>query len=222
MANIKRYYPSEKQLLEYPKRYPKSIFDEYNKITKNNVLIDEYNKIINGINPNTNKKIKINGKTYNKLVEKFKIKQNGINIMFSELDNINYTDYNLETIKINKTIDNENLKIKKYNDEVNQIIYQIKLLTNWNNYIEFNGSKYGIVDKVYNNIHIENNCNGNMIFEKTYTEYIFNDRPYCNYNDKEITYDFYKCNNCSYEYKKMKKTKGGGSQYISKSGFWWK
>lgn len=77
MADIKRYYPSEKQLLEYPK----SIFDEYNKITKNNVLIDEYNKIINGINPNTNKKIKINGKTYNKLVEKFKIKQNGINII---------------------------------------------------------------------------------------------------------------------------------------------
>lgn len=61
-----------------------------------------------------------------------------------------------------------------------------------------------------------------MIFVKTDTEYIFNDRPYCNYDDKEITYDFYKCNNCSYEYKKIKETKGGGSQYISKSGFWWK
>ena len=122
MANIKRYYPLEKQLLEYPKRYPKSFFDEYNKITKNNVLIDEYNKIINGINPNTNKKIKINGKTYNKLLEKFKIKQNGINIMFSELDNINYTDYNLETIKINKTIDNENLKIKKLKNIMMKLI----------------------------------------------------------------------------------------------------
>ena len=109
MANIKRYYPLEKQLLEYPKRYPKSFFDEYNKI-------------INGIIPNTNKKIKINGKTYNKLLEKFKIKQNGINIMFSELDNINYTDYNLETIKINKTIDNENLKIKKLKNIMMKLI----------------------------------------------------------------------------------------------------
>ena len=73
-----------------------------------------------------------------------------------------------------------------------------------------------------NNIHIENNCGGNMIFTHEDTEYLFNDRPFCNYNDKEITYSNFKCSKCDYLYRKFKSSIGGGSQYIPKGGFWWK
>ena len=61
-----------------------------------------------------------------------------------------------------------------------------------------------------------------MIFTHEETEYTFNDRPFCNYNDKETTFSIYKCSKCSYENKIIKCSYGGGSQYIAKCGFWWK
>lgn len=61
-----------------------------------------------------------------------------------------------------------------------------------------------------------------MIFIDEQTEYTFNDRPFCNYNDKQTTYSIYKCNKCNYESKIVKRCEGGGSQYVSKTGFRWK
>jgi hypothetical protein len=61
-----------------------------------------------------------------------------------------------------------------------------------------------------------------MIFSYNKTENIFNDRPFSNYEDKEITYSIYKYINCNYENKIVKCTSGGGSQYVSNTGFWWK
>lgn len=222
MADIKRYYPLEKNLLNYPIRYKKNIFNEYDKIIKDKNYVEEYDKIISGINPNTNRKIKINGKTYFKLLEKFKINNKNINIIFRELDNIDYNDYYNETLEIYKKIDIENEKIKLFNDAVKKIIHNIKLLSNWDDYIEFNNQKYGIVDKVINYIHVEYNCNGTMIFTEIKTEYIFNDRPFCNYADKEMIYKNYRCNKCNYDYKETVSSSGGETQYIPKTGFWWK
>lgn len=61
-----------------------------------------------------------------------------------------------------------------------------------------------------------------MIFTHEKTEYTFNDRPFCNYDDKETTFSIYKCSKCNYENKIIKCNAGGGSQYVSQNGFWWK
>ena len=80
---------------------------------------------------------------------------------------------------------------------------KIQKLEDWNDFVEFEGKYYGIV-KVYNNIHRENNCLGEMVFYKE--EY-----KRCNCNSCENwlygcsnprgTYlRYYKCNKCNCEY----------------------
>ena len=58
-----------------------------------------------------------------------------------------------------------------------------------------------------------------MIFLKNDTEFIFNDRPFCNYGDKEITYKYFKCDKCNYEYKKFENRKE--TSYTSVYDVWW-
>jgi uncharacterized protein YjhX (UPF0386 family) len=127
-----------------------------------------------------------------------------------------------ETNKIINEIDVENAIIKDYNKLVDCIIEKIQKLERWNDFIEFEGKYYGITNKVLNNIHLENDCFGEMIFTHKETEYILYNRPFCDYDDKEITYSIYKCSKCMYENKMFECSTGGGSQYVSKTGFWWK
>jgi hypothetical protein len=231
MTDIIREEPIKKIKKNYPNRYNKNVFEKYNEIISNNNLLNQYELLEKGINYNTNRKIKINGKIYNELIDKFKIKYehndgNGCifynNILFKNLENINADLYLCETKQINNEIDNYNKNIDIYNKKIDEIKIKINLLNNWNEYILFEKIKYGINKNIINDIHVKNNCNGNMIFKKTDTEFIFNDRPFCNYEDKEITYKYFKCDKCNYEYKKEIIKKGGGTQYIPKSGFWWK
>jgi hypothetical protein len=140
-----------------------------------------------------------------------------------DLININADLYLHETEKINNDIDNENTIIKNYNKLVDSIIEKIQKLERWDEFIEFEGKKYGLIHKIKNNFHIENNCLGEMIFTHDITEYTWgNDRPFCNYDDKETIYSIYKCSKCNYENNILKCSAGGGSQYVSKTGFWWK
>ena len=53
-----------------------------------------------------------------------------------------------------------------------------------------------ITSKVLNNIHLENDCFGKMVFTRKDTECTFNDRPFCNYDDKETTYSIYNYSKC--------------------------
>ena len=143
-------------------------------------------------------------------------------VLFDTLNSINPHEYLQETKKINNEIDVENAIIKDYNKLVDCIIEKIQKLERWNEFIEFEGKCYGITSKVLNNIHRENDCFGEMTFthkEKTYTS---NDRPFCNYDDTETTYSIYKCSKCNYENKIVECINGGGKQYVSQAGFWWK
>jgi len=156
----------------------------------------------NGINYKTNRKIKIGSNTYNKILQnEFSIKNYSSPycysyIHFEKLNGIDSEIYLQETETIKKEIEDYNLQIDNICNEINKIEL-------WNNYIEFEGKKYGI-PKIYNNIHKENDCNGIMDFYKI-KEYEckgcrdgmpFNGSYSCNcYNEK-----IYKCNKCNYEY----------------------
>ena len=224
---IERHYPSKRQEKSYPERYDNSIFEKLNEMNVDTELQNDYKKWKDGINYKTNRKIKIGGKIHRELKEKFIIYSCG-GILFDTLNHINTNEYLQKTKKINNEIDLENAVIKDYNKSIDSIIEKIQKLEKWNDFIEFEGKKYGLTNKIkyiHNdkyNVHIENDCFGEMIFthkEKTYTS---NDRPFCNYDDTETTYSIYKCFKCNYENKIVECRTGGGSQYVSQTGFWWK
>jgi hypothetical protein len=154
MNNIKieRDYPKYKILEE--------IFDKYNELIKIPNYIDNYTKLLNGINPNTNKKIKINGPTYNNIINKYIIYGKLFNnqyksIIFTELNNINQLEYINETNKIKNEIDKNNKPIIEYNNNVKNIISQIDNLKKWDDYIMFDNKYYGINKNIIDNIHIK-------------------------------------------------------------------
>ncbi len=159
---IERHYPTKLHPKSYSMRYTKYTFEEYNEVIKNVDLLREYEKWKNGINYNTNRKIKIGGKIHTDLKQKFMI--NYGHTLFEDLKDINALEYLQESEKINAEIVIENKRIKDYNTAVEKVIENIKALTKWNDFIEFEGKRYGIPNKILNKIHIENDCFGEMVF----------------------------------------------------------
>lgn len=187
--NIVREYPTIKDNKLYKDRYQKEHFEKYKQIKES---IENYEKWKVGINFNTNRKIKIGGKIHKKLgYEHFYIKFGNSCIKFTNLDDINIEVYIQETEKLKEEIDNYNLYV--YN-----IINQINLLEKWEDYILFEGIKYGI-PYVYKNIHRGNNCFGIMI--EDYVEscncHLCEDWGGCS-NSSGTQY--YKCKKCDFKY----------------------
>lgn len=193
MEEINREFPSYKKSLSYPFRYRKDIFIKYNELLKNEELQNDYKKWKLGINYSTNRKITIGGIIHNKLKNKFKIENE---IFLSDIEDIDFEKYIYETNYLYKIIDDENIEIKKYNDEVTNIVEKIKKLNSWEEYILFEEKKYGI-PKVYNNIHIENNCFGNIICEyQQCTCSTCENWRGC----RSRGTNYYKCNLCNYSF----------------------
>lgn len=193
--NIIRKFPKIKNERLYKDRYNKEDFKKYEEISKS---IENYEKWKMGINYKTNRKIKIGGKTHEKLgCENFYIRKNlGTQgcysyVLFTKLNGINMKLYLQETNQIKKEIENYNLRVY---DAINKI----KLLENWAQFVEFEGLKYGI-PYVYNDIHRENNCFG--LIKKDYYEgcscHCCEDWGGCRYPTGT---QYYKCEKCGYKY----------------------
>lgn len=204
---MERIFPIKKNIKIYPERYDNFVFDKLNEMNNNIELQNDYKKWKSGINYNTNRKIKIDGKIHRELKQKFMIYHNGRGILFDILKNINIYEYLQETKKINNNIDVENVIIIDYNKSIDIIIEKIQNLENWNDFIEFEGKRYGIVNKVKNNIHIENNCFGNILLNKERSNvYCGSIRPYCNNFDIDggtAYYREYKCDKCNWIYENV-------------------
>jgi len=122
-----------------------------------------------------------------------------ISVFFGDLINVNFED-NLEELM--------NDVIKTYNKAVDKIIQKIIGLEKWDDYIVFENKKYGYIHKTKNNIHIENNCMGDIIYvkqEKNECEgcrnpIMFNTPYTCNCR----AYDITKCIKCGFMEKKIK------------------
>jgi hypothetical protein len=154
---IIRKYPTIKDERLYRDRYNKEEFEKYKEIIKS---IENYEKWKIGINYKTNRKIKIGGKKHIQFgYENFYIKHRTLYdgysyILYTKLDSINIDSYIQDTEKLEEEILSHNVKI-------NELICKINKLEKWNDFVEFEGIKYG-VQKIYNNIHRENDCNGNI------------------------------------------------------------
>lgn len=202
--NIIRTYPEYKVRLSFERRYKERDFETFNKMINDANLMSNYQKWKEGINYKTNRKIKIGGPTHKKLDCFYKYIGGFGRVYIDDVININQLDYLKETFEIAKDIRDKNDEIDKYNDIVKSIIAKIKNLQKWDEFIEFEGKCYGLVDKVKNNIHIENACNGEMIFIETKRKIVCRDRPFYYTADTDYEYDVYKCNNCKFLYNKYK------------------
>ncbi len=197
MDELIRKYPNKTNLLKYPLRFNIDVFDKYKEFLNNTDLQNNYNKWKSGINYKTNRKIKIGGEVYNQLKYNFIIHFDNREVLFEELNGIDFDNYLLETNNIYKEIDEQNIIINNYNNKINIITEQINKLEKWCDYIEFEGNNYGI-PKVYDNIHREYDCLGNFI-EDYYTNCtcrLCEDWGGCtNPQGKQ----YYKCDKCNYE-----------------------
>jgi len=220
---IERQYPIKKQEKTYPERYDNSVFEKLNEMNGDIELQNDYKKWKDGINYKTNRKIKIDGKIHRELKQKFMINYSHnyslgsqmrydkphqylmlnvetSSVLFEKLNNINSQEYLQETEKINNEIDVENAAIKDYNNLVDSIIEKIQKLEGWNEFIVFEGKKYGI-PYVYENIHRENNCLG-LVTEDYYKGcscHCCEDWGGCS---NPFGTQYYKCVKCDYKYGK--------------------
>lgn len=193
--DIIRNLPEKKSLIVYPKRYDKCVFDKFTELINNKKFIGDYNKWKSGINPETNRKIKIGGDTHRNLRYNFIVCDR---VYYDELENINIVDYMAETDVIHSGIDRSNATINQRNKLIYGIKNKINSLSNWDDYVEFDGNKYGTAKKVIECVHIENNCGGLMIFTHTTSGYSYN-----YYGNGSRIYANYECDKCGYRMSKV-------------------
>ena len=192
---IKRYYP---MTISYPCRYTNEAFDTFHEMYNDPEIRDRCNKWKAGINPYTNRKIKIGGKTYDSIKDDFMIyflyRTRWTRIFYLKLKNIDEEKYKEETIQLNHEIDKENEIISSKIEEINR-------LQSWNDYVMYDGMKYGL-KKVVNHVHRENDCFGQMEYDR---EKEYKCRG-CRFNKTRYqclcyTFTINKCNKCGYIHK---------------------
>lgn len=154
-------------------RYTKKDFEQCSKFLSENCIEKMTEKMTNGINPFTKRKIKINGPTYYKIQQQLGF--------YKRISTFNEEEYLLETDKVIRDIKIENIAIEKhnckideelklhneevkiYNEKISAIQRQVYSLKDWDDYIEYEGVKYGL-PAIHNNIHRKNNCMGEFEF----------------------------------------------------------
>jgi len=224
-CDIKRYYIPLKPLIVTPNKIiPFIAFYDYNNMMNDYSIKNAYQKWKKCKDPNTNENIQYKSEKYYEIRERFKIDCVHSNrSLYKDDKNTFYLDdiepligYNREAkYYYNQILDMERMEKKKneilqYNIGYTYIRHSQNAMSNWNDFIEFDGVKYGFVDKVKDDKHIENNCFGDMEYISDYeykcTYCLTNgvDRNnvncFCKYKPK-THYKIYKCNKCNYEYK---------------------
>jgi len=187
--SILRQYPPIKDTRAYTDRYTQGDFERYNEITQN---VESFEKWKLGINPRTNRKIKIGGWTHQQIeYECFYIHHARSSFLFTTLDGVDQDSYMDETTEMKQTID-------AYNAKVHEAIRAINALKRWEDYIVFDGNKYGI-PPVLANIHREKDCMG-VVAEMDYEScrcHSCTDWGGCS---NPTGTQYYACEKCGYKY----------------------
>lgn len=187
---ILRQSPPRKDERAYTDRYTRHDFERYKEITQN---LENFEKWKLGINPSTNRKIKIGGLKHQEIESAFTIYHGRTSFfLFTKLDGLNMDLYMDETENIKQAID-------KYNANVSAVIREIHALQRWDDYVAFEGGHYGI-PSVHADIHRENDCMG-VVVETHYERcrcHSCEDWGGCS---NPTGTQHYACEKCGYRYK---------------------
>lgn len=191
--DITRFYPLHKSKIQYPIRCD-LLLKNYQQMTNDKEFMEKYNKVKSGIDYRTDKRILRNGVIHKKLMKELS-KEHNIALMDGGLKKINIEQYLNDSKRIYREIDDENKEIEKYNHLVDKTINEIRQLKSWNDFVEFDGKKYGI-QKIFENVHRENDCNGAMNYYGSEFCQCFLCNNFDGCGSKGLS--FYQCENCQY------------------------
>ena len=153
-------------------RLTENDFEKFQQATeqapKNQACIE---MLKSGKNFKTNRQIKVNGPTYKKLMKELIVPLLFMQHVQDKLGNKTQDQYLEESVQIKRTweqketaelaaIDQYNLEVVSYNAEVKVVIEKILQLTTWDEFIEFNGVKYGLPPKEG---HLTLDCDGRIL-----------------------------------------------------------
>ena len=194
MSDIVRRLPSTKPHISYEYRYSKEDFDKIRNIINNEKEKDDYSIWLSGYNPDTGRKLNKNKGLYKSIGNRFKYFINYKSIYKELLDN--EEKYIKETKRLNEKVDKKNKYIDKYNEQAKEAIDLVNTLESWEDYVEFDGKKYGIPYIAKDDIHIENDCLGKLVFD--HSEGALFSRDF-RIEDKYVEdyYKYYKCDKCN-------------------------
>ena len=207
---IVRTYPIKKKLLEYPERYDSSVFQKINEMKNDTDLQNNLIKWKNGINYETNRKIKIGGILHKQLENPFLIYVGpiiyGNFINYEKLKDLNEHEYLKVSNELKSIFDEENKIPSEYNDLVDSVIKKMQKVEKLEEYIVFEGIKYGspYINKSWSAPRHkdkipDNNCVGFII--ESYSEGC-RCRSCENWGgcSNPSRTQYYKCTKCGYEF----------------------
>lgn len=204
MADIKRVLPNKKWVQDLH-GHEQSL---RRKLKQCDALRNDprYQQLMSGVNFETGRKIQKDGPTYRALEERL-LRGYPSNIeMYMKIstDKEEREKYIAERVKDRK---DDADKAEQWNKSLLQLENDVDLLTGWNDFVIFEGVKYGTRRKVINDIHIENDCNGKVVminYEKTKNKIKYCTDSYCyasmNQADDcvyQIT-EYFKCDKCGH------------------------
>lgn len=133
-------------------------FDEFEKLKKDEEFLKKFNLFEQNIDYRTGEKIIPKSNLWEELKKEFIITlpcDSKFNIYFGDIISYENGEY--------YRIDGRITTIKNYNKEANIIGTYIAELKYWEDYVMFDGDKYGI-PTIFNSIHREDNCFGKFIY----------------------------------------------------------
>jgi len=170
-----------------------------------------FQQLMSGVNFETGRKIQKDGPTYRTLEERL-LRGYPSNIkryMTISTDKEEREKYIAERVKESK---DDADKAEQWNKSLLQLENDVDLLTGWNDFVIFEGVKYGTRRKVINDIHIENDCNGRIVMIrceniKNKIENCFNYCQGCRNQAEDCVYqitEYFKCDKCGCELEKKR------------------
>lgn len=156
MDPIIREFPTKMTSVNNLFNYGIDDYLQCKNLINNDVFMYNYKKLLSGINYKTNRKIKRDGHLFKKLVEEF----HSTYPFLSKFEKINYE---LLTNKKCDELIRRNKEIEIYNSIIDKVVNDIKQLKSWNDFVIFNGKKYGL-PQFCDGIHKEDDCHGQLIY----------------------------------------------------------
>ena len=147
---ILRNYPRIKSRHYEISRLTREEIENTKRFVESAVFQSDLEKLAKGINPESNRKVTIDGPTYCRVNCAYQQKK-----QVASIDLVSYLNESQENDRKNKEID-------IYNDGVVEAIRQIDALSKWEDYVLFENRHYGLPDFV-NNVHRTNDCFGNQV-----------------------------------------------------------
>ena len=138
------FYPERKELIPITEhRYTESDFKKFNEMALDTDNIKNCRIVEGGRNYKTNRKIKIDGKLYRKLMLPFYVRYSVFHhpSIFTDLCDINEREYFAETARMDAPANEQNLIIREYNKGIDEFFQKLHSLEKWNDYVMFKKRK---------------------------------------------------------------------------------